>query len=210
MKCALLFSALSLLASTAMAADIKLPAPQTTGGKPIFEAVAARASAPGSAFPTGKISQAELSTILWAASGKNRPSKWTVPFAMGLEPYVNIYVAGAEGLYRYSWEDHSLKQISGDDVRSKVSRQPFSALAPYTLVFASNRTPLKKIGRGEDSWAKVTHVAVGAMTQQVYLVADALGIGARYLQSLDADFIRKAVNQPADEETICILPIGKR
>ncbi|MDR1164152.1 MAG: nitroreductase family protein, partial [Candidatus Accumulibacter sp.] len=198
MKNTLLFSVLSLSASIVMAADVvvppgnvTLPAPQTTGGKPVFEAVAARASARGSSFPTGKISQAELSTILWAASGKNRPDKWTVPFGMGVEPYVSIYVAGAEGLFRYSWEDHSLMRISGDDVRAKVSRQSFSASAPYTLIFASNRTPLKENGRGKENWAKWTHVAVGAMTQQVYLTADALDIGARYLQSLDADFIRK-------------------
>ncbi|MDR1368199.1 MAG: nitroreductase family protein [Candidatus Accumulibacter sp.] len=210
MKYTLLLSALSFSASIAMASDIKLPAPRTAGGKPVFEAVAARASAPSSAFPTGKISREELSTILWAASGKNRPGKWTVPFGMGLEPYISIYVAGEDGLYRYSWEDHSLRQVSGGDVRAKVSRQSFSASAPYTLIFTSDRTPLKKAGRAQEHWAKWTHVAVGAMTQQVYLAADALGIGARYLQSLDADFIRKATNQPDDEETISILPIGKR
>ena len=206
----ILFSALFLVAPIVMATDIKLPAPQISGGKPVLDAVAARASASGASFPTGKISDSELSTLLWAASGKNRASKWTIPFGMGVEPYVGIYVAGAEGLFRYSWQDHSLKKIAGEDVRAKISRQSFVASAPYTLIFASDRTSLKNNGRGQENWAKWTHVAVGAMTQQLYLVADALGIGARYLQSLNADFVRKISALPEDEEIICIFPLGKR
>jgi nitroreductase len=48
------------------------------------------------------------------------------------------------------------------------------------------------------------------MTQQLYLVADSLGIGARYAETMDVNFVRKTLNIPADEEPICIFALGKR
>ena len=83
-------------------ADIKLPEPQIEGGSGIFTLLKSRASAVSGNYPTGQVSQAELSTLLWAASGLNRPGKgWTVPLAMGREPYCKVYVAGDEGTFLY-------------------------------------------------------------------------------------------------------------
>jgi nitroreductase len=208
---ALFLSAFAMTAVQAQpASSITLPAPQKTGGKPVLDAVAARASALGSGFPSNAISQEELSTLLWSASGKNRPDKWTVPFAQGLEPYVDIYVAGKEGIYRYAWQDHSLKLAAGGDFRARLNSQSFAGKASHLFIFVSNRTPLKNRGGSPQHWAKWTHVATGAMTQQVYLVSDSLGIGARYAESMDAKLIRETLNISADEEPICIFALGKR
>ncbi|MDR0378462.1 MAG: nitroreductase family protein [Candidatus Accumulibacter sp.] len=193
------------------AASITLPAPQKTGGKPVLDAVAARASAPGSSgFPSQIISPEELSTLLWAASGKNRPDKWTVPFAQGLAPYVDIYVAGREGIYRYAWQNHTLERVAEGDSRTKINPQGFAGAASHIFIFVSNRTSLKQRNASSQHWAKWTHVATGAMTEQLYLVADSLGIGARYAETMDVNFVRQTLNIPADEEPICIFALGKR
>jgi hypothetical protein len=205
---------LSAFAMTAVQAEpassIALPAPQKAGGKPVLDAVAARASAPGSGFPAQAVSREELSTLLWSASGKNRADKWTIPFAQGIEPYVDIHVAGKEGIYRYAWQDHSLKLVAGGDFRTKINPQSFAGAASYIFIFVSNKDSLKKKGGSSQNWAKWTHVATGAMTQQLYLVADSLGIGARYAETMDVNFVRKTLNIPADEEPICIFALGKR
>lgn len=203
--------ALALTLSVAEGGEKKLPPPQTSGGKPIFDVLRDRASPPGNAFPAGKISDAELSTILWAASGLNRPNKgWTVPFAMGVEPYCRVYVVSADGVFRYNWADHSLVEISGEDIRSKVTPQPFAKTASHFLVFVTDKTSLEKNGRGKDRWDEWMDVAVGAMTQDAYLAADALGIGVRYAASMDEAVVRKALAIPSGERPICLMPMGKK
>ncbi|MDR0577719.1 MAG: nitroreductase family protein [Candidatus Accumulibacter sp.] len=207
----LFLSVLGIAAAQAEpAASIALPAPQKSGGKPILDAVAARASASGFGFPSNAISREELSTLLWAASGKNRTDKWTIPFAQGVDPYVDIYVAGEEGIYRYAWQDHSLKLAASGDFRAKINPQAFARAASHILIFVSNRDSLKKKGGSQQHWAKWTHVAAGAMTEHVYLVSDSLGIGARYAETMDVNLVRQTLNVPDDEEPICVFAIGKR
>ncbi|MDR0441240.1 MAG: nitroreductase family protein [Candidatus Accumulibacter sp.] len=208
---ALFLSAFAMSAAQAQSASsIPLPAPQKSGGKPLLDAVAARASAPGAGFPSNTISQEELSTLLWSASGKNRADRWTVPFGMGVEPYVDIYVAGKEGIFRYAWQDHSLQRIADGDIRARINPQAFAGAASHIFIFVSNKDSLKKRGGSQQHWAKWTHVATGAMTQQVYLAADSLGIGARYAETMDTRLVRETLNIPADEEPICIFALGKR
>ena len=190
--------------------SIALPAPQKTGGQPVLDAVAARASAPGSGFPSQAISREEMSTLLWSASGKNRSDKWTIPFAQGVGPYVDIYVVGKEGIHRYAWEDHSLKPVADGDFRTRINPQGFAGAASHLFIFVSNKASLKKRGGASPHWAKWTHVATGAMTQQLYLVSDSLGIGARYAETMNVDFVRQTLGIPADEEPICIFALGKR
>ncbi|GHU38715.1 hypothetical protein AGMMS50256_38190 [Betaproteobacteria bacterium] len=207
---ALFLSAFAMTAVQAEPASSTLPTPQKAGGKPVLDAVAARASAAGSGFPSKAISQEELSTLLWSASGKNRANKWSVPFGMGVEPYVDIYVVGKEGIHRYAWQDHSLKPVADGDLRARISSQSFASAASHIFIFVSNKASLKKKGGSSQNWAKWTHVATGAMTQQLYLVSDSLDIGARYAETMDVDFVRKTLSIPADEEPICIFALGKR
>jgi hypothetical protein len=207
---ALLFPLLLTMAHAEPAASIALPEPQKTGGKPVLDAVAARASAPGPGFPANDISPEELSTLLWAASGKNRPTRWTVPFGQGVEPYIDVYTVGKEGIYRYVWQDHSLKLIASGDFRTRVNPQGFAGVASYLLVLVSNKASLVRNGGMRQHWVKWTHVAVGAMTQQIYLVSDSLDIGARYAETMDVNFVRQTLNIPSDEEPICVFALGKR
>lgn len=193
--------------------EIKLPAPKTDGGKGIFDALKSRASATGNAFPTGAVSQEELSTILWAASGLNRPGKgWTVPMAMGSEPYARVYVASKDGVYLYSWKSHALIEVSKENIMDKISPQKFATTAPYVLVFTSDDAVMSKLPYPAPPEVKLemAAVAVGAMTQDVYLAADALGIGGRYAMTMNADLLRKTLALPEADKLFCIMPIGKR
>ena len=197
------------LAGVAEAAEAKkLPSPQTAGGSGVFDALQRRASAAGGAFPTGAISQEELSTLLWAATGLNRPDKgWTVPMAMGREPYCRVYVTGKEGTFRYDWKAHSLVETSKEDARSTVSGQGFVAGASHVLIFVTDGKAIESFGgRGAD-WGPVL---AGAMTQNVYLAAEALGIGGRYMASLKSDVVRSVCGLESADVPICIMPIGKK
>lgn len=192
------------------AAVVKLPDPQTSGGPGIFDMLENRSSAPGGSFPTGAILMEELSTLLWSASGMNRSGRgWIVPMAMGREPYCKVYVTGEEGTFLYDWKTHSLIETSKKDARKDVGAQSFAATAPYILIFTTDGKGLggsRDVRRAED-WAQVL---VGAMTQDVYLAAEALGIGTRYMANLDADAVRSVCALAEKDVPVCIMPIGKR
>jgi nitroreductase len=188
-------------------ADVELPAPRTEGGEGIFSVLKNRASAGGSNYPTGQVSPEELSTLLWAATGLNRPKGWTVPMAMGREPYCKVYVAGADGVFLYDWSRNALKEISANDIRSSIGRQAFVANSSHVLIFVLDGVAVEGFGARGADWG---YVAVGAMTQDVYLAAEALGIGARYMASLSLDVAHEALKLDEKDVPVCIIPIAKR
>lgn len=206
---ALVFLAL-LLAAPALAADSgKLPAPQMEGGISLFTALKNRASAPGGDFPVGQISQQELSTILWAASGLNRgESGWTVPMSRGREPYCRIYVADADGVALYNWKQHSLESISTDNIKNKIGAQGFVKMAPCILIIVSDAEGLAFF-KNDKLGEEFAQVLVGAMTQNIYLAAANYNIGARYIHSMHIDEIKQALKLPAGDEPICLMMLGK-
>ena len=209
--CVLLLAAAVLLPVGAASADVSLPAPQRTGGSGVFDALGSRASAVGADFASMKdVSLENLSTVLWAATGLNREEKgWTVPMAMGMEPYVKVYVARSDGTFLYDWRAHALKEVSKEDVRGRVGKQDFVAKAPCTLIFVSDSAALSRKFKDNDG-EEFAAVAAGAMTQNVYLASGALGIGTRYIRSARDDEIERILSLPDDDDVLCIMPMGVR
>ena len=209
--CVFLLVAVVLLPVGAASADVPLPAPQRSGGLGVFDALGSRASAVGADFASMKdVSLENLSTVLWAATGLNRGEKgWTVPMAMGMEPYVKIYVARADGTFLYDWRAHALKEVSKEDIRGRIGKQDFVAKAPCTLIFVSDSAALSKKFKDDDG-EEFAAVAAGAMTQNVYLASGALGIGTRYIRSARDDEIERILSLPDDDDVLCIMPMGVR
>jgi hypothetical protein len=80
MKRALSIFAAAFIAGSLLAQSIDLPAPQKTGGMPLMDALAKRSTA--RAFDSKELSPQQLSSLLWAAFGINRPDgKRTAPSA---------------------------------------------------------------------------------------------------------------------------------
>ena len=196
------------LAAAEAAEVIKLPPPQTSGGPGVFDMLRNRASALGGSFPTGKVSHEELSTLLWAATGLNRPDRgWTVPMARGHAPYVRVYVTGEDGTFLYDWSEHALVRTSNEDGRKTISSQGFVENASHVLIFVQDMKAFEPFG---GRWVEFGPVAAGAMTQNVYLAAEALGIGTRYMVNLNADVIRSICGLDDVDVPLSIMPIGKR
>jgi hypothetical protein len=190
-------------------ADISLPAPQTDGGMGLFKALKERSSAPGGDFPTAPLSMEDLSTILWSATGLNRGEKgWTVPMTNGLSPYVYIYAALDSGVYRYDWAANSLIELSKEDIRDKIGAQRFVASAPCSLILISSAEGLETV-KDDGLKKEFAAVAVGGMTQDIYLAAAALNVGARYIHSIKFAETRSLLGIPDGDEIICLMILGK-
>lgn len=94
------------LAAAALAENVRLPEPEKTGGMPLMEALAKRATSRRTQgqSPTPQ----QLSDLLWAANGITRPDgKRTAPSAMDKRE-IEIAVLTAEGLYTWNPEANEL------------------------------------------------------------------------------------------------------
>lgn len=189
-------------------ADIALPEPMKTGGVSLFDVLNKRASASHAGFPKGKISRSELSTILWASSGLNRKGEgWTVPMAMGKEPYCRVYVLEDDASYLYDWKYNSLRFVSAGNLKQKIASQTFARGAATMLLFVTDGKKLAGFNTSRsEAWGDVL---VGAMTQNVYLAAYSLGIGTRYIASLNEQAVRASLTLNSSDRPICIMPLGK-
>jgi nitroreductase len=55
----------------------------------------------------------------------------------------------------------------------------------------------------------LAYIASGAMTQNAYLAAAALGIGGRYMLTMNTDAVKRALKLGDTDSPLCIMPLGK-
>lgn len=171
--------ALTMLASgAAHAGNIALPVPETTGGKPLMQAMAERRTE--REFADKPVSAKDLSNILWAAYGFNRPGKRTIPTARN-EQGMDVYVLTKDGAFLYNAKDNVLEQVGTRDLREFLGAQDFARKAPLTLLFVEK--PNKYAG---------THA--GSAYQNVGLYCASAGLNNVVRGIYDADALAKALN----------------
>ena len=189
----------TMIGTAAWAADIlpiKLPPPQTEGGKPLMQALKERKTT--RAFSPEKLPDQVLSNLLWAACGVNRPDgRRTAPSAVNWQE-IDVYVALAEGLYLYDPKGHTLQPVLADDLRAESGTQPFVKDAPVNLIFVADYARM----RGASEADKVFYSAAdtGFVSQNVYLFCASEGL---------ATVVRGLVNRAALHETMKLRPEQK-
>lgn len=199
-----------MLSLYSVAAEVKLPEPKKTGGTPVFEALEKRHSPGQKNFPSVEPSREELSTILWAASGHNRgnsSNKWTVPMAMGRPPYCKIYVVSKDGVHQYDWKNHSLLEIGTKDIRSELPLQQFAKDAPLALYFVVDGKEIE--GLSEPLKSEGGPLLAGAMSQNVYLACEGLGVEARLVYSVKRDDAAKHLKVGGGDKVLFAMFMGK-
>lgn len=122
-----------------MAETIALVKPELKGGLTINEALQNRRS--WREYAPEALSLEELSGVLWAAAGINRPENdhLTAPSALGLYP-LRVYAFFAEGIYLYDAKAHRLVRVKEGDFRKVSGAQPFVETAPLNLVYVGDRS----------------------------------------------------------------------
>ena len=200
LTCAL---AASLAAETAK--SIQLPAPQMTGGKPLMEALKARATS--REFSKDPLSQQELSNLLWAACGVNRPEsgKRTAPTAMNKQE-IDVYVALADGLYLYDAKANALTLVVAQDLRDATGKQPFVKDAPVNLVFVADYAKMGNGPKEMNDFYSATDT--GYISQNVYLYCASAGLSTVVRGYVDRDALAKAMNLTADQHVMLAQTVG--
>lgn len=152
------------------AQDLELPAPHRSGGKPLMDALNERKS--GRLFADTDLSLQELSDLLWAAWGINRPEDGhrTAPSSHNRQE-MDVYVALKTGLFLYDAGNNKLKQVHNRDIRALTGTQDFPATAPVNLVYVADlaKRGLKEGQQITDTDLLSSWANTGFMAQNVYL-----------------------------------------
>lgn len=193
-----------LAADPSSGTAIDLPAPQKSGGMPVMEALAKRATA--RAFDTRDVPLSSLSNVLWAAFGVNRADgKRTAPSAMNRQE-TDIYVLLKQGAYVYDPAKHRLEQILAEDIRALGGRQDFVRDAPVTLLFVAD---LAKMTDG-DLAAKESLAAMdtGFISQNVYLYCASEGLATGVRAWVDREVLGKKMSLRSTQRITAAQSLG--
>jgi SagB-type dehydrogenase family enzyme len=184
---------------------VELPAPQMEGGMPLMEALKARCTT--REFAAEPLSKQELSNLLWAAFGINRPDRGlrTAPSAMNRQE-IDIYVAMADGLYLWDAKANTLNVISAEDLRAATGRQPFVKEAPVNLVFVAD---FAKMGEGPIERKNFYSAAdAGYISENVYLYCASAGLATVVRGSFDRESLEKVMNLRPDQRVVLTQTVG--
>ncbi|MBE7504333.1 MAG: SagB/ThcOx family dehydrogenase [Verrucomicrobiales bacterium] len=154
--------------------DRILPPPNRAGGASLLQALEQRRTT--REFKTDVLGDQTLSDLLWAACGVNRPGegKRTVPTAKNAQE-IDVYVALADGLYRYEAETHRLRHVAREDLRGLTSGQDFARVAPVALVFVADFARFKDTAEADAQRYAVFDT--GAIAQNISLYCAGAGLG---------------------------------
>jgi SagB-type dehydrogenase family enzyme len=206
-QCALLLICIVVVLSAHAqdAKPIQLPPPQTDIGKPLMQVLKLRQSA--RVFDTRALPLQELSNLLWAAAGINRPdvNRRTAPSAMNWQE-VDVYVALPEAAYLYDAKANALKPIVAKDLREATGKQPFVKDAPLNLVYVADVTKMKNAN--EQDQLLYSAADVGFIAQNVYLYCASQGLAVVVRGLVDRSALAKAMNLRPEQKVMFAQTVG--
>lgn len=203
-----------MCAVSAYAENIRLPEPEKTGGMTLLEALTLRRTE--REFADKDFNIQELSNLLYAAGGVNRPEGLLVyPVGMGVQD-TKIYVIMREGVYMYDAHAHALEQIEYGDHRAECNpHNDFAGKASVNLVYVHDLDAWQEFMTAERPIPKEAAIRMGmfhsgAIMQNVYLFAASQNWNCVVQGSFDNAKLRELLKLN-DSQTITLLhSIGVR
>ena len=182
--------AFTLAAAAPAAAEfvtVKLSPPDFSApGPTVLQALRDRKSE--RAYAAADLSLEQLSEVLWAAGGVNRPAPAggkagrTAPSARNVQG-LEIYALTKEGVYHYDHQAHELRPVTAGDHRAAAGPQAYVASAPLNLVYVADLP--KFPGGDETKRLQAALTDVGFMAENVYLYCAAAGLNVVARTSVD-------------------------
>ncbi len=189
---------------------VTLPKARMDAGKPLMRALAERKTT--REFSDRTLSPQQLSDLLWAAFGVNRPQAdrpglgRTAPSAMNRQE-IDLYVALPDGAYAYEAEPHRLRRILSGDIRAKTGPAA-AAKAAVTIIYVSDLAKATMPGRSSPE-PGYSNINAGFIGQNVYLFAASEGLGAWFRGSIpDAKEMSQTLKLRPDQHIIYVQTVG--
>ena len=169
---------------------VHLPPPETNVGLPLMQALSRRMST--KEFAEKTISREDLSNLLWAAFGINRPEsgKRTAATAVNCQD-IQIYVVFQNAAYVYDAQEHSLIPVVNRDVRSLAATQSYAQVAAIQLVYVSDYSKMADNFKDKKPIYAAFHA--GAISQNVYLYCASAGLATVVRDGVDREGLTEAL-----------------
>jgi len=185
---------------------IKLNPPEIEKGLPVMKALQLRASA--SEFDTSKLNLQDISNLLWAANGINRPEskKRTAPSARNVKD-IDVYICTEDGVFLYEPGNHSIILIREGDYRLIVSNtQPNMAKAPLFCILVSDysRFPAST-DSNKNFWATAD---AGIVSQNISIFCSGMNFHTRPRAQMDHKKLRDVLKLKDSQRLILNHPIS--
>lgn len=184
--------------------EIKLNTPDKNRGTSVMKALSDRHS--DREYAAKELSIQDLSDLLWAANGINRPDgKRTAPSALNKQD-IDVYVIMKEGAYLYDAKTNSLKPVAKGDHRSAVAgAQDFVKAAPVSLVLVSD---LSRFGNITDHTKLMAAVDAGTVCQNINIFCSAIGLATVPRASMDLAALKRILKLKDNQLPIMNNPVG--
>jgi SagB-type dehydrogenase family enzyme len=199
---------LMVVSVTTYAADqvIKLSKPNTARSGALMQALSERKSA--REYVDKALTKADLSDLLWAANGINRPSedKRTASSAMNRQD-VDIYVALPAGIYFYNAKAHELNLITEGDYREAVAGgQGFVKDAPLSLVLVSD---LSRLGDANNTQIQLLGALdTGIVSQNISLFCTVAHLATVPRITMDVTTLKSVLKLKETQLPLLNHPVG--
>ncbi|MDH7500454.1 MAG: SagB/ThcOx family dehydrogenase, partial [candidate division NC10 bacterium] len=200
------------------ATEISLPKPSEKGRISVEQAIQGRRTIRH--FQDHPLTLDQLGQLLWAGQGitdKGSYHRRAAPSGGALYPLDLYAIVGKErvtglkaGIYRYVPERHCLMEVSPGDRRESVARgslgQMWMAEAPviFAVVAEYQRITRKYGERG----VRYALIEVGHVGQNLFLQAEALGLGAGIVGAFEDQEIASLLRCSPGQDPICLMPVG--
>lgn len=184
---------------------IYLPPPESSGGMPLMQALNNRMST--KEFTTQAIPRDQISNLLWAAFGINRPEsgKRTVATAVNCQD-IEVYVVLEKAVYVYQAKEHRLIPVVNRDVRFLAATQGYAKVAPINLVYVSDYSKMADGFKDKKPIYAAFHA--GSISQNVYLYCASAGLGAVVRDSVDRAGLRDVLNLRENQVIVMAQSVG--
>ena len=205
MKRTIISAVVALMCIAATAQErIQLPAPQLEKLTKMTLTDALKMRQSIREFVSSELNNEQLSSILWAACGINRPEsgKLTAPTARNMQD-IKLYVCRADGAWLYDAKGNALVKVLGKDLRGAIAGMQASIKdAPVALLIVSDQ---KNERRPSRDWA---YCDAGYVSQNIYLACTALGMGTVARGMMDSETLQKELGLGEGQFLILNHPIG--
>jgi nitroreductase len=162
-----------------------------------------------------ELSLQDLSDLMWAANGLNRPeeNKTTASSAMNAHD-VDIYAFMERGVFVYDFENHELDPVVAGDLRSDIMMRRPGAPAPegagveaaIQIVLVSDPDRFRA---GTDAlkheWGAI---GAGIISQNISLFCAATGLQTRPRASLDKEKVKDLLGLKETQHVLLNHPVG--
>lgn len=196
---------------------ITLPKPKIKGTVSLEETIKKRRSR--RSFLAKPLTLEQVSQLLWAAQGitDEKTGFRAAPSGGACYP-LDLYlvvgknsVEGLEaGVYHYLVSNHSLKiHLRGEKRRALALAsfgQMFIAQAPISIVTTAEYSRITS--RYGQRGVRYALIEVGHVGENIYLQAEALGLGTVAIGAFSDGMVSKCLNLPKKHEPLYIMPVG--